>query len=256
MSLFGNVVSELQWAVGAAAEDHCYTQSYHLTHCLMLLLVERANQLQILKQQAIACLLAPAAAAATRTRHHQSGSSAMELYLQQLGRIQQQLLQQAEAAGNSSMSLFWDQKQRLLAAAGDDLQEQQEIEAYRNVAAEEVQSLLQRLPNIAAELSSGVPDATEVAAVLVAVMQGEGGHSSLNSFLAGHLYECPNGHLFVIGNCGGAMQVSCPRGPDLGRCCQGDTQNWVHSCHQVPAVCSLSALGLQDSETQHSAMVI
>jgi len=29
----------------------------------------------------------------------------------------------------------------------------------------------------------------------------------LQSFMAGHLYECPNGHLFVIGECGQAMQV-------------------------------------------------
>jgi hypothetical protein len=28
--------------------------------------------------------------------------------------------------------------------------------------------------------------------------------------MAGHLYECPNGHLFVIGECGGAMQVRSP----------------------------------------------
>jgi hypothetical protein len=29
----------------------------------------------------------------------------------------------------------------------------------------------------------------------------------LQGFMNGHLYECPNGHLFVIGECGQAMQV-------------------------------------------------
>lgn len=27
-------------------------------------------------------------------------------------------------------------------------------------------------------------------------------------FSAGHWYQCPNGHPYVIGDCGGAMQVS------------------------------------------------
>lgn len=25
----------------------------------------------------------------------------------------------------------------------------------------------------------------------------------------GHFYTCPNGHIYVIGECGGAMQVAC-----------------------------------------------
>lgn len=47
--------------------------------------------------------------------------------------------------------------------------------------------------------------------ILLCGVQAEGRYYSgmgLASFMAGHLYECPNGHLFVIGECGGAMQVS------------------------------------------------
>lgn len=49
-------------------------------------------------------------------------------------------------------------------------------------------------------------------------MQAEGRYDSnlgLQSFMTGHLYECPNGHLFVIGECGQAMQV-CITGREGG----------------------------------------
>lgn len=41
-------------------------------------------------------------------------------------------------------------------------------------------------------------------------LQAEGKYYNglgLQGFMNGHLYECPNGHLFVIGECGQAMQV-------------------------------------------------
>jgi len=44
----------------------------------------------------------------------------------------------------------------------------------------------------------------------VSCSQAEGGDyidMGFNSFMAGHLYQCPNGHLFVIGDCGQAVQV-------------------------------------------------
>lgn len=187
-------------AINMAAGQESYTQSYGLTRCLMLLLVERAQQLQAIKQPAIVRMLSTPAAA------HLGSQAAAQQLQEQLARTQQQLLQQAEAAGEAAKALFAVQKQRLLAKAGGDEQEQQQVLSMRNAALEEVQALLHKLPAIAAELSQQA-NATELVAVLAAVMRAEGGHSSLENFMAGHLYECPNGHLFVIGNCGGAMQV-------------------------------------------------
>lgn len=51
--------------------------------------------------------------------------------------------------------------------------------------------------------SLGVISEEEKRAVIQAVMNAEG---STNP--AGHLYECPNGHEYWVGECGGAMQQS------------------------------------------------
>ena len=56
--------------------------------------------------------------------------------------------------------------------------------------------------------------AEEMLSVLAAVAGREtsiyGGGDAL-AWLSGHLYQCPNGHLYTIGDCGGAMQMGrCP----------------------------------------------
>ncbi|KAH7335672.1 hypothetical protein B0J17DRAFT_667287 [Rhizoctonia solani] len=55
----------------------------------------------------------------------------------------------------------------------------------------------------------------ERGAILRAMMQGAG---SDRLWHTGHFYQCPNGHPYVIGECGGAMQVStCPEcGAQIG----------------------------------------
>ena len=55
--------------------------------------------------------------------------------------------------------------------------------------------------------------AAEVAEVLLGLFQGEfnRGYGDVASFMRGHLYYCPEGHPYVIGECGGAMESSrCP----------------------------------------------
>jgi hypothetical protein len=232
-ALFGNTCKDLQWAENAAAYAQCYTSSYRLSHCLMLLLIERAKQLQSFKHTTMLDLLsglqdrptAPAmpwssqpaatssssaAAAATSgsgTRHHQ--------ILKNLKDAQQRLLKQAEQVGEAAERLFARQRQQLLQSAEGNLMEQHEVLQMRHADIEAIQQLSAKLPNVAAELTAdnGL-DAAEVAAVLAAVMKGEGGwQSNLQSFMQGHLYSCPNGHLFVIGECGGAMQVMSCSGP-------------------------------------------
>jgi hypothetical protein len=222
-ALFGNTCKDLQWAENAAAYAQCYTSSYRLSHCLMLLLIERAKQLQSFKHTTMLDLLSglqdrptapampwssqPAATSGSGTRHHQ--------ILKNLKDAQQRLLKQAEQVGEAAERLFARQRQQLLQSAEGNLMEQHEVLQMRHADIEAIQQLSAKLPNVAAELTAdnGL-DAAEVAAVLAAVMKGEGGwQSNLQSFMQGHLYSCPNGHLFVIGECGGAMQVMSCSGP-------------------------------------------
>ncbi|KAG2495159.1 hypothetical protein HYH03_006767 [Edaphochlamys debaryana] len=70
-----------------------------------------------------------------------------------------------------------------------------------------VRELLERLEQLVAQ-----NDTATLQAVLAAVATGEtGGGANPMQWLSGHLYECPNGHPYTIGNCGQAMQSSrCP----------------------------------------------
>ncbi len=53
--------------------------------------------------------------------------------------------------------------------------------------------------------------AEEVCSVLSALVKDSPGLADGGFTGAGHFYECPNGHPYVIGECGGAMQESrCP----------------------------------------------
>lgn len=82
-----------------------------------------------------------------------------------------------------------------------------------------VKVLLDKLPEILAGVN-GDEAAAEVAEVLQALFRSEfsRGYGDVTSFMSGHLYRCPNGHMYVIGECGGAMQRSrCPEcGASIG----------------------------------------
>lgn len=76
-------------------------------------------------------------------------------------------------------------------------------------AAAAVAALLQKLPEVWASVQKDAA-AAEVAGVLQALFRAEfrRGYGGVTSFMRGHLHTCPNGHFFVIGECGGAMQES------------------------------------------------
>lgn len=299
LKLFSEATRDVRWAIDAAAGDACYPASYRLSHSLMLLLVERASQLQPLKKTVLTQLVARQAARDNKQgqplAHSQAApAAAVADQERQLWEMQVQLLQQAEHAGTAALRLFGQQKQQLVQQAGDDAVELQAVLGMTNEAVSAVQQLLGKLPEIKDNLSDSI-DAAEVASVLAALMQVRGrpglgacgcvkryarrlaclsqarslqcrarhlrdqvyvwqplfptcdrhgrmlafrvclcmcpqaeGHYysnlGLESFMAGHLYECPNGHLFVIGECGGAMQVCVDA-------CVGAITCWLeHAC--------------------------
>jgi hypothetical protein len=97
-----------------------------------------------------------------------------------------------------------------------------------------VRELLQQLPQV---LDSVTRDAAaaEMAEVLQAIHKADFGYSDVDSFMRGHLYQCPNGHMYVIGECGGAMQ--------RGRCPEcGSTVGGAH--HQLESSNSRADTGL------------
>jgi hypothetical protein len=74
------------------------------------------------------------------------------------------------------------------------------------------EQLLAELPQVLRSVEKDAA-AAEVAEMLLGLFQGEfkRGYGDVASFMQGHLYYCPEGHPYVIGECGGAMQMSrCP----------------------------------------------
>jgi len=76
-------------------------------------------------------------------------------------------------------------------------------------AAAAVQQLLEKVPGVWQSVQQDTA-AAEMAGVLQAMYDAEfgRGYGSMVSFMRGHLHQCPNGHFFMIGECGGAMQES------------------------------------------------
>jgi hypothetical protein len=194
----------------------------------MQLLVHRAQQLQPLKQQQLAEVLLGTQQAAVQQLRDRITAEQQGLLQQAAGVAdaaeavhlgQQQLLLQQLELERGRMSIHQQQHQLQDAAVGGEVLADQGLgaweeevlareEAIRNVVpdgVEAVRKLRARLQEIERGLTQ---PGMEVAEVLAAVMLQEGGwrREDFVSFLQGHLYQCPNGHMYVIGNCGGAMQ--------------------------------------------------
>lgn len=170
---FDSTAQVVCWAIDAAAKDSCLTASYRATHSLMLLLLERASQLQPFKQPALARILTRVAAAKGADRHSSAAQSGdTQQFTEQVHKHQMQLLQKAEDAAQASLRLFAVQKQQWAAEAEGSgvTAEQLPFTHMPHEAVEAVQRLLEKIPKIKKELS-GETDAAEVAAVLAALMK-------------------------------------------------------------------------------------
>lgn len=63
----------------------------------------------------------------------------------------------------------------------------------------------------AEKLVSGIPSNAEMLDAIWAVLKFDK-RISESTFGQGHIYRCPNGHVYMIGECGGASEVSrCPQ---------------------------------------------
>lgn len=207
-NMFNDSSKLLRLAIRDAAAGSDYTGAYQLSYSLMSLLVERAAQLQPLKLYSLAHILAPTLSAAPTDRDSGADSTTgIQGFQQHLSQSQKKLLQEAKDVADAALQLFAKQQQQLLASAVDT-RAMSFVDNLRYDSLDSVKALLQKLPGMESTLMCD-SDPAEIAAVLKAVAEGMGHYYSrdLQSFMAGHLYQCPNGHLFVIGECGGAMQV-------------------------------------------------
>lgn len=187
----------------------------------MRLRLARASMLQELKKvQAVTALAARAAAAAA------GGSAAPPLAAAVLGEGQTGSMAAAAAAlaaGGSQWRKLLEAYQRGLVTEAErcgavGLQDWRTMLAERaaggptHTAAGAIRDLTAQLPQLMESWATD-KEAEEVAEVLGAVAAAESamtGRAPL-SYLQGHLYTCPNGHMYVIGECGQAMQASrCP----------------------------------------------
>jgi hypothetical protein len=163
----------VRWAITAAAEDNSFSASYRASHSLMLLLLllERASQLQPLKQPSLASTLARAAnrtsSSSSSSLGSTAGSAAEKRLAEQIHHHQLDLLQQAEQIGQQAQQVYAVQSRQWLAEAEG---EQEVHVSMQNEAIKAVKSLLQKLPKIKADLASQI-DAAELAAVLAAWMK-------------------------------------------------------------------------------------
>ncbi|KXZ53505.1 hypothetical protein GPECTOR_7g955 [Gonium pectorale] len=81
------------------------------------------------------------------------------------------------------------------------------VQGRENTHYAAIEELLEQLEKL-----NQTTDIADVLMALSAVATREyGGGADAMAWLSGHLYSCPNGHLYTIGECGGAMQAStCP----------------------------------------------
>jgi hypothetical protein len=121
--------------------------------------------------------------------------------------MQQELLSAIEALGTDALALHAtyqhsSSQSSATAPAGSGTGES------TSTTADAVRTLLQKLPDVWESVQQDAA-AAEMAGVLQALFNAEfRAYGSVSSFMRGHLHQCPNGHFFVIGECGGAMQES------------------------------------------------
>jgi hypothetical protein len=147
--------------------------------------------------------------------------------------VQQELLSAIEALANDALALYGTYLRSSTqdsastgastssTAAGPDAAAG--IGEASSRTADAVRALLQKLPDVWESVQQDTA-AAEMAGVLQALFNAEfsRGYGSVSSFMRGHLHQCPNGHFFVIGECGGAMEQS--------KCveCGADVGGWSH----------------------------
>lgn len=132
--------------------------------------------------------------------------------------VQKQVVQQVEQLGNALLAADC----HLISTAGDAAAAS--AAADPDSARSALSGLIEKLPDVLASVEKDVATA-EMAEVLQTLFKTEfrRGYGDIASFMSNHLYRCPNGHMYVIGECGGAMQRS--RCPECGAAIGGAGHN-------------------------------
>ncbi|KAF6248732.1 hypothetical protein COO60DRAFT_1033170 [Scenedesmus sp. NREL 46B-D3] len=136
--------------------------------------------------------------------------------------LQREILQHVEQLGNAALAEH--AATALVQGGGSSSSNAAASDASttgdRRDTAASIKRLLQQLPKV---LDSVTRDAAaaEMAEVVQAMHRAEFGYGDVDSFMRGHMYQCRNGHLYVIGECGGAMQRS--RCPECGAAVGGES---------------------------------
>ncbi|GIL57510.1 hypothetical protein Vafri_12729, partial [Volvox africanus] len=181
------MVSAPEW-INQASESQCYNSAFQLSDAAV-----RAGLAQLGLLQAAQSLPTE-----VKTMVAAAGLSA-----EQLGELRQAALDQARATATAALDLYTGKS-----GLSENGVENKAINAIR-----ELMKQLERLT------SQG--EMAEIAQALMVVAAAEYGSSTAAGamqWLSGHLYRCPNGHPYVIGNCGGAMERAlCPEcGQEIG----------------------------------------
>jgi hypothetical protein len=126
-------------------------------------------------------------------------------------RMQQEVLSAIDALGTDALSMHAAHQPSKTAASTDAGQMAAPSSSGSSSlhTADAVRTLLKKLPEVWESVQQDTA-AAEMAGVLQALFNAEfaRGYGTVASFMRGHLHQCPNGHFFVIGECGGAMQES------------------------------------------------
>ncbi len=206
--IFNSMNQMLQHHATAALEGANFNRSFILSLTCVQLHMQRVQQLQQVKQHTIGALLQPgpgnttAAGSSTGSATRSGGNldsagSKAAAWADRVEQGQLQLLAATEKLGQEAVAAHaaW-------AATA---------EGVPNSAVDQIKELLEQLPAMKGRVSRA-GTAREVMEVLAAAMDGSrgwlrGNEAALDtSMMRGHVYQCPNGHMYVIGNCGGAMQ--------------------------------------------------
>ncbi|MEW5317336.1 MAG: hypothetical protein WDW38_008643 [Sanguina aurantia] len=202
----GSAPAQAGW-IPAAASARSHNSAFKLSHGLMQLLVGRVVSLNEVKRgkgnvkvavrkEVLKDLLLFAQQGGSSSSGAGSASppGAGDGVSAHFLNVQEALLDQVQEVGRQTLTLYRNSPIGL--------------KGQRNTSIDSVTALLERLPALRELIAHNteLEEAQEMASVLGAAMGLPDGSTDVMAYLRGHLYRCPNGHFYLIGNCGMAME--------------------------------------------------
>jgi len=202
-SAFAFSDAEAAALTAAAFKQRSFNSGYRLAHARARLHVERARQLHALRGPCMLALMSGprpqqqqgGGMGASGSGVGAGGGDVIAAAREQIKGRQEEALRCAEAVAAEAIGVF----------------EVAAVAEFENESINALRELVRELPALRRALGED-EGAREQLQALAAALQGPSGFvGDVASLLTGHVYTCPNGHLYVIGECGGAMaEGSCP----------------------------------------------